>query len=333
MKISIQYIETSEGHKVGLVKNLSLTGNVTVMMLSQINIIKTILKDRIINIQDVPIDEIGKYTRVFLNGEWLGLTDKPKPLYRELKNMKYRGEIDIHTCIIHEIKSEVESKELKVYCDGGRLFRPAFRTVDNRLLLNREHINSISLNAKGPTVVTNWNEFLIRYPGVIEFIDVDEQYNAMIAMYPKDVTKMYNRMTNSIDLMKDIKLDKNQLVINRYDDFTFVRYTHCEIHPSMHIGVVVSNIPFCNHNQGPRNIYQYSQARQAMGIYTSNYRDRLDISYVLYHPQRPLVTTRNIKYINTDKLPAGENAVVAIMCYTGYYAPNCQYYGKFICGK
>jgi DNA-directed RNA polymerase II subunit RPB2 len=85
----------------------------------------------------------------------------------------------------------------------------------------------------------------------------------------------------------------------------------------MMIGVVVANIPFCNHNQAPRNIFQYSQARQAMGIYTSNYRERLDISYILYHTQRPLVTTRLIKYISTDKLPAGENAVVAIACYTG----------------
>lgn len=313
----ICYIETSEGHKVGLVKNLSLMGNVTVMVQSQINIIKTILKDRVINTQDIPIDQIGKYTKIFLNGEWIGLTNKPKQLYQELKNMKYNGEIDIHTSIVHEIKSEIESKELKVYCDGGRLFRPVFRTENNIVLLNKQHVDSISLDNKSPTTVTNWNEFLVRYPGVVEFIDADEQYNAMIAMYQKDVVKMYDRMEQSAKLMKEIKFNNNQLVTNRYDDFTFVKYTHCEIHPSMHIGVVVTNIPFCNHNQGPRNIYQYSQARQAMGIYTSNYRDRLDISYILYNPQRPLVTSRNIKYVNTDKLPAGENAVVAIMTYTG----------------
>ena len=54
-----------------------------------------------------------------------------------------------------------------------------------------------------------------------------------------------------------------------------------------------------------------------MGIYISNYRDRLDISYILYHPQRPLVMTRTSKYTYADILPADENAVVAIACYTG----------------
>ena len=81
---------------------------------------------------------------------------------------------------------------------------------------------------------------------------------------------------------------------------------------------IVCNIPYLNHNQGPRNMFQYSQARQAMGLYISNYRDRLDISYILYNTQRPLVSTRATKYVNTDKLPSGENCVVAIMCYTGW---------------
>jgi len=54
-----------------------------------------------------------------------------------------------------------------------------------------------------------------------------------------------------------------------------------------------------------------------MGIYASNYRDRLDISYILFHPQKPLITTRTSKYIYTDVLTDGENAIVAIACYTG----------------
>ena len=33
-------------------------------------------------------------------------------------------------------------------------------------------------------------------------------------------------------------------------------YTHCEIHPSMILGVCASIIPFPDHNQSPRNVYQ-----------------------------------------------------------------------------
>jgi len=32
-------------------------------------------------------------------------------------------------------------------------------------------------------------------------------------------------------------------------------YTHCEIHPSMILGVCASIIPFPDHNQSPRNTY------------------------------------------------------------------------------
>ena len=37
---------------------------------------------------------------------------------------------------------------------------------------------------------------------------------------------------------------------------SFFRYTHCEIHPSMILGVCASIIPFPDHNQSPRNTYQ-----------------------------------------------------------------------------
>eukprot|EP01045_Picozoa_sp_COSAG04_P051616 COSAG04_NODE_21564_length_371_cov_0.897059_1_plen_123_part_11 len=40
--------------------------------------------------------------------------------------------------------------------------------------------------------------------------------------------------------------------------------------------------------------------------------------YLLVYPQRPLVQTRTIELINFDKLPAGQNALVAVMSYSGY---------------
>lgn len=40
--------------------------------------------------------------------------------------------------------------------------------------------------------------------------------------------------------------------------------------------------------------------------------------YNLVYPQAPMVKTRTIEMINFDKLPAGQNATVAVMSYSGY---------------
>jgi DNA-directed RNA polymerase II subunit RPB2 len=94
---------------------------------------------------------------------------------------------------------------------------------------------------------------------------------------------------------------------------------YCEIHPVTMLGIIAAMIPFPDHSQSPRNCYQSNMGKQALGVPTLAYRQRVDTKmYVLQNAQRPLVTTKIADMIGSNDMPSGINAVVAIMTYTGF---------------
>jgi DNA-directed RNA polymerase III subunit RPC2 len=59
--------------------------------------------------------------------------------------------------------------------------------------------------------------------------------------------------------------------------------------------------------------------KQAIGTIGYNQLNRVDtLLYLMSYPQKPMVKTRTIELTNFDELPAGQNASVAIMSFTGY---------------
>lgn len=95
--------------------------------------------------------------------------------------------------------------------------------------------------------------------------------------------------------------------------------THLEIDPYSILGFVAGLIPYPHHNQSPRNTYQCAMGKQAIGIIGLNQLNRVDtLLYLLIYPQKPLVKTKTIELIKYEELPAGHNASVAVMSYSGY---------------
>lgn len=124
--------------------------------------------------------------------------------------------------------------------------------------------------------------------GAIRYVDSLEVENSVIAMFPGDIT-------------------------------TTTHYDFCEIDPATILGICASIIPFPDHSQSPRNCYQSSMGKQAMGVPMESYNTRTDTGlYVMTYPQKPLVSTHFSNVLNINEMPSGANVVVAIMPKEGF---------------
>ena len=287
--------ETPEGQSVGVVKNLAYMAHITIHS-NSLPIYEYVMPN-IIDIETIQPKDMFDKVKVFINGAWVGITDKPQELYTMLKDKKQQGIMNIYTAIIFDCKKA----EIRICNDAGRLTRPLLRVKDNKLVLKKQVIADLTNNK------LEWNDLLTTCKledAVLEYIDAEEQSWSMVAMKPNELS------------------DPKKIA-------DFYRYTHCEIHPSTIFGVLASCIPFPEHNQSPRNTYQCAQAKQAMGVYVTNYDSRMDkTAYVLNYPARPLVDTRIMDMIHINNIPSGFTVVVAIMTHTGYNQEDSLLFNK-----
>ena len=276
--------ETPEGQSIGVVKNISYMAHITIPTNS--SSLYEYVDPYILKVEEAAnTTELHGKVKVFVNGTWVGVTTDPFELYTEMKSKKHKGIINIYTSIIFDFKM----LEIRICNDGGRLTRPLLRVKDNRAVITLDIISRLSNKE------LSWNDMLTSCrldESVIEYIDPEEQNFSMIAMKTKE----------------------GYLVDHAKYDFT-----HCEIHPSTIFGVLASCIPFPEHNQAPRNTYQCAMGKQAIGVYSLNYDQRMDkTAYVLTYPSRPLVDTRLMNFIHLNQIPSGCQIHVAIMTHTGY---------------
>mmetsp|Transcript_17862 Transcript_17862/g.24973 ORF Transcript_17862/g.24973 Transcript_17862/m.24973 type:complete len:1138 (+) Transcript_17862:3295-6708(+) len=89
--------------------------------------------------------------------------------------------------------------------------------------------------------------------------------------------------------------------------------THQDLGKAALLSFTASLIPFLNHNQSPRNIYQCQMSKQAIGAGLENNRFTQDTKIMfLYYPQKYLFKKFNKIITQKGLLPYGNNIIISI---------------------
>ncbi|PVD29148.1 hypothetical protein C0Q70_11745 [Pomacea canaliculata] len=267
--------DTPEGEACGLVKNLALMTHITTDQ-DEAPLIRLAMNLGVEDIQLLSGEELSSLQVyiVFLNGNILGVIRNYKRLVNTFRLLRRAGYISEFVSIFPNHAHRC----VYIAADGGRVCRPYIIVQKRRPFVTSKHIEELSQGFR------SFEDFLRE--GLVEYLDVNEENDCMIALYEADITG---------------------------------DTTHLEIEPFTILGVCAGLIPYPHHNQSPRITYQCAMGKQAMGTIGLNQRNRIDtLMYLLAYPHAPLVKSKTIELINFDKLPAGQNATVAVMSFSAY---------------
>lgn len=288
--------ESPDGASIGLLKNFAILTVITFD--NKMKYILSCLKDNsLIDINISDMDNIKYDTKIFVNGSLVGFHKNPDILFKTLKLLKRNSYINIYT----SINWNIFNNEMIILTEAGRCCRPLYVVYNNKLIIE-DYINNIQKY--------DWNDFISKNKNIL----LDHYINPF-----KELGKTLEDLEKEQCPIEYIDIEESNYSKIAMDSLNYKDCNYCEIHPSTIFGVLTHNIPLCNYNQGPRNVFSGAQGKQAIGCYATNFNDRIDtMSYILDYPQKCLLNTRYCEYLNLNNLPNGQNLILAFMTYSGY---------------
>ena len=314
----IDPIDTPDGGNIGLHKHLSISTYITSGS-SSIPIIKWIRANTPLKlVLECSTEQISNSSKVFVNGSWIGVIDEPIQLVNLLKLYRRNGIISIYT----SLSFDIEHNEVYIYTDAGRLSRPIYYIEDGKISYERKSVidKLISGKVKWEHITSGFMEkddenFSTKNNSIYDLRDLYPD----IGETKEDIFKKLVANKSMVDYIDTSEEESALIAISNDDLLKSKYYTHLEIDPSLILGVMVNLVIYPEFNPITRSSFSCGQSKQAVSVYHSNYQMRIDkMGVVLNYGQIPLIKSRYLEYINNEEQPYGVNAIVAIMCYTGY---------------
>lgn len=155
-------METPEGQGCGLMKNMSLLTKISLDTSSEI-IMDRLRLLKVPFIWKMPLNQIQKGDKVFVNGVWVSTVNNAESLMQKLKEFRREGKIsrDVSICI--------NKDGLRICTDEGRLLSPFFVVKDGKLPTIPD----------GPLI---WDD--LETNGMIEYLDPGEIETLYISSTP-----------------------------------------------------------------------------------------------------------------------------------------------------
>jgi len=119
---------------------------------------------------------------VFLDGRYLGSTNEPEKILKDVKDKRRSGALSSQINVVHNERTD----EIKVLSDSGRVRRPMIVVENGKSKLTEEHVEKL-LNGE-----YKWDDLISK--GVIEYLDAEEEENAYIALRPENITPQHTHV-------------------------------------------------------------------------------------------------------------------------------------------
>jgi DNA-directed RNA polymerase II subunit RPB2 len=315
----IDPIDTPDGGNIGLHKQLAISTYISRGMSREPMIQWLREKASMRLIEDCGPQLLSQLTKVIINGFWAGAVGEPIETVKKIRLFRRNALLPIHMSATFDIKQNT----IFIYTDMGRVCRPIFYKDENTEKMSYDNAEIIDKIKKGEfswnNLISGFNEKKIAdfHPNEPKIYELPDLYTGITVETNPAKLERFLADKAIIDYIDPSESEDAFIAVSPGEVLSI--HTHSEIHESLMFGVMCNQVIFPEHNPPVRSSFSTGQSKQAVSMYHTNFQVRMDkTAVVLNSGQIPLVKSRYMEHINHEENPYGENAIVAVMCYTGY---------------